>query len=56
MFLARKKLCSGHFSTKNMIFHTTMNPGSDTGIPVLRSSSTVILVLKKSAKIAIPNL
>jgi Reverse transcriptase (RNA-dependent DNA polymerase) len=39
---------------KNMIFHTTVNPGPGTGIPVLRSSSTVIPVLKKSAGIAIP--
>jgi hypothetical protein len=55
IFLARKKLCSGHFSTKKMFFHTTVNPGSGTGIPVLRSSSTVIPVLKKSAGIANPN-
>jgi hypothetical protein len=55
MFLTRKKLFSGHFSTKKMIFHTTVNPGSGTGIPVLRSSSTVIPVLKKRAGIAIPN-
>jgi hypothetical protein len=37
-----------------MFFHTTVNPGSGTGIPVLRSSSTVIPVLKKSAGIANP--
>jgi hypothetical protein len=54
IFLARKKLCSGHFSTKKMFFHATVNPGSGTGIPVLRSSSTVIPVLKKSAEIANP--
>jgi hypothetical protein len=54
IFLARKKICFGHFSTKKRIFHTTVNPGSGTGIPVLRSSSTAIPVLKKSAGIANP--
>jgi hypothetical protein len=37
-----------------MFFHTTVNPGSGTGIPVLRSSSTVIPVRKKGAGIANP--
>jgi hypothetical protein len=54
IFLARKKVCSGHFSTKKMFFHITVNPGSGTGIPVLRFSSTVIPVLKKSTGIANP--
>jgi hypothetical protein len=35
-----------------MFFHTTVIPGSGTGIPVLRSSSTVNPVPKKSAGIA----
>jgi hypothetical protein len=54
IFLARKKLCYGHFSMKTIFFHTTVNPGSGTGIPVLKSSSTVIPVLKKSTGIANP--
>jgi hypothetical protein len=39
---------------KKVFFHTTVNPSSGTGIPILRSSSTVIPVLKKSAGIANP--
>jgi hypothetical protein len=49
-----KNIFSGHFLTKHYFFHTTVNPGSGTGIPVMRSSSTVIPVLKNSAGIVNP--
>jgi hypothetical protein len=49
-----KKVMFWAFFDEKIFFHTTVNPGSGTGIPVLRSSSTVIPVLKKSAGIANP--